>query len=162
MALYLQYRQICKRVDQQLNSLKDEEQTGSGQADHTHRLSGVTANLPSPIEKEKSDDEPVPQDSQTALYTQLPGVSLKYNEKDDGSKEEYLHVDFDSSDDPQNPRNWKTSYRLVCTIIISLIGFVMTASSASDSATAEQAAMALGVSPVAESLATAMFLIGFG
>lgn len=162
MALYMQYHQICRRVEHQLQVLRDEEK-GESSPESDHRLSGHTANdgSRSLSPNEHEEEKPVPKDDQTAQYAKLPGISIKEKEEKDSTRQ-YLLVDWDSHDDPYNPRNWPTSKRLACTLIVSSIGFIVTAASSIDSATAMQAAEALGVSETAESLATALFLVGFG
>jgi len=73
-----------------------------------------------------------------------------------------LVVEWDGPDDPQNPRNWSFSKRTGATLIISSMGFLVGAAAPIDSAVLPQAAQDLGVSEITETLATAVFLIGFG
>lgn len=71
-------------------------------------------------------------------------------------------MEWESEDDPQNPHNWSKRLRLRSTLIINAVAFIATAASSIDSAVLMPAAMEFHVSEVAESLATAVFLIGFG
>lgn len=73
--------------------------------------------------------------------------------KEGGEGSQVFVVNF-THDDPNNPRNWKTSRRIVCVVMVAMIGFLTLASSAIDSAVAPEAAKAFHVSLVVESLAT--------
>ncbi|RFU72901.1 mfs general substrate transporter [Trichoderma arundinaceum] len=69
------------------------------------------------------------------------------------------HEDDDSD---VNPRKWPIWRKLVATLIVTAISFVVQYASAVDSAAAEKIQEEFGVSAVAESLATGLFLVGFG
>ena len=73
-----------------------------------------------------------------------------------------LIVEWDSPDDPTNPRNWTRGRKIRATLIVSLIAFLVGAIAPIDSSVLPQAAKDFGVSDVVESLAQAVFLIGFG
>ena len=62
----------------------------------------------------------------------------------------------------QDPHNWSTARRFACTVPIAWIGAVVGFASAVDSPAIPQAAKEFGVSEVTESLATGLFLAGFG
>jgi hypothetical protein len=63
-------------------------------------------------------------------------------------------VGWAGPDDSLKPHNWPLTRRVGATLQISLIALVLTATSAIDAAVLPQAAKDLGVSQVAESLAT--------
>jgi hypothetical protein len=90
--------------------------------------------------------------------SKIPGVTWK---KDD-DKKPYYQVDWAGADDPFNPKTWSTLRRIGATLIVCLVAFVATLSSAIDSAVATDIMTEFHVSDVAASLATAIFLIGFG
>ncbi|KAJ9606827.1 hypothetical protein H2200_008837 [Cladophialophora chaetospira] len=69
---------------------------------------------------------------------------------------------FDGPNDPENPQNWHGWKKAGVMGIISLVAFIVGFGSSIDSAILPQAARRFGVSPVTESLATALYLIGFG
>jgi MFS family permease len=71
-------------------------------------------------------------------------------------------VAFEGSDDVENPLNWSSWRKAGVVSIISLIGFIVCFGSSIDSALLTQASHRLGVSKVTESLATGLYLIGFG
>lgn len=68
-------------------------------------------------------------------------------------------VEFDSRD-PNDPRQWATSRKLFYTGVIWLLVFMTGWSSAADSTAHEITAAYWGISEVAESLATSMYLFG--
>lgn len=90
------------------------------------------------------------------LRQDVTGNITSQAEKDTNSS-----VDFDVKD-PHNPRNWSTSYKIFVTSIIWLLVFVTGWASSADSTAHEVADKEFHVSPVAESLATSMYLFGVG
>lgn len=153
MAFVIQYRNLCKRVKQQLDDFKDQEK---GENTPSPRLSGDTTRGAEESEK----DSPVEDDAKRQFpYAALDGISVQTAK----NGEKYYQVDWESPSDPQNPHTWSTGHRLTTTLVLVAIAFVVTASSAIDSSIAPQAAKDFGVSDVTESLAgTGIFLIGFG
>ena len=77
-------------------------------------------------------------------------------------REKVFVVGYDSETDPLNPHNWSYATRIMATILIAWIGFIVGFASSVDSAALTQAASEFRVSEVAESLATGLFLVGFG
>ncbi|KAI2691940.1 hypothetical protein CBS147332_8406 [Penicillium roqueforti] len=71
-------------------------------------------------------------------------------------------VDWDSHDDPLNPASQSVSQKLVMTLLVSLLAFSVTATSAIDASGVPQYSEYFNVSEVVGSLATALFLVGFG
>lgn len=69
-------------------------------------------------------------------------------------------VGFESASDDQNPQNWSFLARSASTLLIASIGWTVGFASSVDSAAIPQAAADLGVSQIAESAATGLFLIG--
>ena len=69
---------------------------------------------------------------------------------------------FDGPNDPLNPQNWHWFTKVYCVLIICLIAFIVCAASSIDAPVIPQASAQFHVSNVAESLATAIFLVGFG
>lgn len=83
--------------------------------------------------------------------------------KEKGEERETVFVvGYESSTDTMNPHNWSFTTRLLATVLVAAVGFIVGFASSVDSAAAAQAAAEFGVSEVAESLATGLFLIGFG
>ena len=77
-------------------------------------------------------------------------------------REKVFVVGYESETDTLNPHNWSYTTRIFATIMIAWIGFIVGFASSVDSAALTQAAEEFGVSEVTESLATGLFLVGFG
>lgn len=77
-------------------------------------------------------------------------------------RETVFVVGYESEKDILDPHNWSYATRLGCTVMIASIGWIVGFASAVDSAALPQAAEEFGVSEVAESLATGLFLVAFG
>lgn len=71
-------------------------------------------------------------------------------------------VEFDGPDDQDNPQNWPASKKAIVTIFLSAIGFVVGFGSSIDTPVIPQASEHFHISDVSESLATSLFLVGFG
>lgn len=157
MAFVIQYRNLSKRVKQQLAEFDDQEK---GKKTPSPRLSGDTTRGGADNEKDTSADDEAKQSEQDQFpYAALDGISVQKAK----NGEKFYKVDWESESDPQNPRTWSTSQRMTTTLVLVAIAFVVTAASSIDSAIAPQAAKYFGVSDVTESLAgTGIFLIGFG
>ncbi|KAF2246952.1 MFS general substrate transporter [Trematosphaeria pertusa] len=69
---------------------------------------------------------------------------------------------LDGENDPLNPHNRSYPSRIFATALIAGIGFVVGVASSIDSSALRPAAAEFGVSEVTESLATGLYLIGFG
>lgn len=104
----------------------------------------------------------------TTLGTILTGIDVRdrtTNERSlsDSEKEQKVFVvGYEGEHDILNPHNWSYATRIWATINIAFIGWVVGFASSVDSAALVQAAKDLGVSEVTESMATGLFLIGFG
>ena len=90
----------------------------------------------------------------TALGRVLTGVLVRNRDAGEGAGGHVFLVGWDGPDDRLNPRNWSVARRAAITILISLIGCVVGVASAIDATVLPQAAEDLGVSEVAESMAT--------
>jgi MFS family permease len=80
----------------------------------------------------------------------------------DGERETVFVVGYDCEQDTMNPRAWSNVTRVAATILIASIAFSVGFASSIDSAALAPAAAEFGVSEVVESLATGLFLVGFG
>ncbi|KAI9806486.1 MAG: hypothetical protein M1833_003673 [Piccolia ochrophora] len=95
----------------------------------------------------------------TNLGVALTGVDVRTRSRQQGK---IFVVGFEGEKDPLNPHNWSKLIRARATILIAFIGFVVGIASSIDSAALPQAAEDFGVSEIVESLATGLFLAGFG
>ncbi|RKK63884.1 putative efflux pump kojT, partial [Fusarium oxysporum] len=100
--------------------------------------------------------------SQEIPPSPLAGVKVVTHTSHDGALIHTLLVTWEGPDDKLNPRNWSLAKRLAITVQISILALFVIAASATDIAVLPQAAAELGVSEVAESLATGLFLVGMG
>lgn len=92
----------------------------------------------------------------------MTGIKVRTRNANDGGEGKVFIVGFEGPDDPLNPHNWSYLTRWRATINIVFIGCIVGFASSVDSGALEQAAREFGVSEVVESLATGLFLIGFG
>ncbi|MCJ1479220.1 hypothetical protein MMC13_007905 [Lambiella insularis] len=84
--------------------------------------------------------------------------------REGGGDEKVFVVGYEGEKDMMNPHNWSNLTRWAATnsVTIASIGWIVGFASSIDSAALPQAAAEFGVSEVTESLATSVFLIGFG
>lgn len=102
------------------------------------------------------------QSARTALGYALTGIHVRKRSTKEGGEGNVFVVGFQGPADPNNPHNWSLSVRIPCTFLIAGIGCVVGIASAIDSSALREAAKAFGVSEVVESMATGLFLVGFG
>ncbi|KAK9311421.1 major facilitator superfamily domain-containing protein [Lipomyces starkeyi] len=160
MQSYLQYRTIGNVVRQQLGT--DPEKT------HSDLPSSVSS---SGTETPNEDTDSCPADrvmTSRTHYSQrstmghaLNGIQVRDRTTIEGKGGSVFIVGWDGEGDPANPHNFSKTRRVVTTLIVSSIAFVVGMASSIDSAVLRQAAADFGVSEVAESLATGIYLIGY-
>lgn len=92
-----------------------------------------------------------PEGDEEALGPVLTGIDVRNRTGDGG---QVFVVGWAGANDPLMPHNWPLSRRVGVTLQISVIGLFLTGASGIDAAVLPQAAEDLGVSHVAESLAT--------
>jgi hypothetical protein len=92
----------------------------------------------------------------TALGYALTGIHARDRTTHEGKGSKVFVVGWEGKDDPLNPRNHSTISRVLATLILATIGFVVIAASSIDTAVLPQASAEFGVSEVVESLATGM------
>ncbi|ORY59322.1 major facilitator superfamily transporter [Pseudomassariella vexata] len=97
-----------------------------------------------------------------ALGHSLTGVHVRDRQTHEGKGEKVFIVGWEGPDDPLNPRNWTTTKRILCILEVSTIALVVGAASGIDATILPQAAEDLGVSDVAETLDTGLYLVGMG
>jgi DHA1 family multidrug resistance protein-like MFS transporter len=104
-----------------------------------------------------------------ALPPQHGGGNVKPNEDSTASSqseggatgnEDKIWVEEEGDEDPLNPMNWPLVSRAKNIMILSLLIFVQAWSGAAESMANSAASKEFGVSPVAENLSTAMYLLG--
>ena len=94
----------------------------------------------------------------------LTGINVRSRTTNEGGHDrgKVFIVDYQGDNDPLNPHNWSITKRMSVTALVALIGLIVGVASSIDSAALDQAAKEFKVSEVTESLATALYLIGFG
>ena len=98
----------------------------------------------------------------TALGTALTGIDVRDRSTKEGGQGKVFVVGYEGERDLMNPHNWSFASRLGATMNVAAIGWIVGFASSVDSGALTQASMDFGVSEVVESLATGIFLIGFG
>jgi multidrug resistance protein len=71
-------------------------------------------------------------------------------------------VGYQGPEDKMNPHNWSKIRKIAVTMLVAWIGFIVGFASSIDSAVIQEAMKDFGVSEIAESLATGLYLVGFG
>ncbi|CAN8104660.1 unnamed protein product [Discula destructiva] len=101
--------------------------------------------------------------ARAALGHSLTGIHARARHTHEGRKDDQVFVvGWTGPADPLLPRNWPLARRISCTLQISLIAAGVGAASGIDATVLPQAARSLGVSEVAESWATGLYLVGMG
>lgn len=103
----------------------------------------------------------------TALGTTLTGIEVrdrttKEGKGNDEGNAKVFVVGYEGDNDIMNPHNWSFLTRIGATVNIAFIGMIVGFASSVDSAALTESSNAFGVSEVTESLATGLFLVGFG
>ncbi|KAK5110953.1 hypothetical protein LTR62_005491 [Meristemomyces frigidus] len=98
----------------------------------------------------------------TALGRALTGINIRHRTTKEGGSGDVFIVGYEGPGDLNDPHGWSYWTRIPCTFLIASIGCVVGIASAIDSSALPYAAREFGVAPVVESLATGLFLIGFG
>ncbi|MCJ1241704.1 hypothetical protein MMC14_009710 [Varicellaria rhodocarpa] len=99
----------------------------------------------------------------TMMGTALTGIDVRdRTTKEGGGAGKVFVVGYEGEKDQLDPHNWSFLVRISATINIAFIGWIVGFASSIDSAALKQASADFGVSDVTESLATGLFLIGFG
>lgn len=98
----------------------------------------------------------------TALGNVLTGINVRRRSTKEGGDGNVFVVGYEGPDDPNDPHNWPLSRRIPCTFLVAGIGCVVGIASAIESSALKPAAEEFGVAEIVESMATGLFLIGFG
>ncbi|KAF2085400.1 major facilitator superfamily transporter [Saccharata proteae CBS 121410] len=100
--------------------------------------------------------------ARAALGHTLTGVHARDRLTHEGKGDQVFVVGWEGELDPNNPRNYSLAKRIGIIFQISAVTFAVCAASSIDAAVLPQAAAEFGVSEVVETLATGMYLAGFG
>lgn len=100
----------------------------------------------------------------TRLSVSLTGINVRdRSTKEGGDRDKQVFVvGFEGDDDLMNPHNWSYVKRMKTTCLVAAVGITVGIASSIDAEALMPAAREFHVAEVAESLATGIFLIGFG
>lgn len=102
------------------------------------------------------------QSARHALGRTITGVAIRKRTTHEGGDGDVFVVGFEHDRDPNDPHCWPLSKRIPATLLVASIGCVVGLASAIDSSAVAYASKEFHVSEVVESMATGLFLIGFG
>lgn len=71
-------------------------------------------------------------------------------------------VDFKGDSDPMDPKAWPLTKKWIATAVVGTTGFLTCWASAIDASVSRNIMDAFGVSRVVSTLATSVYLVGFG
>ncbi|KID72156.1 uncharacterized protein G6M90_00g027980 [Metarhizium brunneum] len=97
----------------------------------------------------------------TNFQGSIPGINVQTSGDRDAESSLLFIVTWASDQDAENPRNFSMARRLIATLLVSILGCVVGVASSVYSGVAPQNAEAFGVSEVAASLVTGIYLLGF-
>lgn len=143
MQAYLQYRRIGQTVQKQLDE---------------HPELAYLDNNPGPEAEAKTAGEGKLQPTSSLP----PGLQLQHYTDSTGKTFQIYLVTFEDEHDALNPQNYTLSARLAATFNVTALAFIVGAASSIESGVLPQNAAAFGVSDVVASLATGIYLLGFG
>lgn len=169
MQSVLQYRRIRLAAQQQIE--RDQEKAGAFRRPHQgpgHQ------DGPDDLEDDGSSSDEQPRDVMNRLSTQqtrysertalgysITGIDARARATNETETGHVFVVGWEGEHDPMKPTNWSRSSRIRATIVVSFIAIAGTAASSIDAAVLPQYSAYFGVSEVAGTLATAMYLFGF-
>ncbi|KAI4219997.1 MAG: hypothetical protein LQ349_008200 [Xanthoria aureola] len=183
MQSFLQYRRFRRHVQAQYERDREKARAIGEEKNHdrsksTSPDSSTVAHAAghSPIEDRRDPEKGQQATSRVAkdanmgtnLGTALTGINVRDRTTQEGRSDPTVHgnkvfvVGYEGDRDPLNPHNWSHSTRIWATVNIAFIGWIVGFASSVDSAALVQASEDFGVSEVVESLATGLFLVGFG
>ena len=149
MQSFLQYRRMRASVKSDLAHVRA-------------KAAGTSSPNSSSLETKEVPDTNASQNNEVEkdeAWASALGVKISRPAEDDGSAV-YL-VDWKDGD-PQNPHNWKRSQKWASTFAVCLLTLAITIPSSIDAPVAEAFNEHYGVSPLAGSMTTGMYLLGTG
>ena len=100
--------------------------------------------------------------SRAALGYATEGITIRARTDHNGKASTVFVVGWESPMDPLNPRNHSHGRRILTTVLVAAIAWVVGLASSIDVAVVPQASSEFGVSHVVESMTTGMILSGIG
>jgi len=150
---------------------KAEFVNGSGSDEQRHISDALASEGPKDVQREDGRPDMLRAVSTTRTHASMganignamTGILVRTRTiRNGGNPGKVFVVGYEGEKDTMNPHNWSLLTRWGATSTVASIGWVVGFASSIDSAALPQAAAEFGVSEVTESLATGLFLIGFG
>ncbi|CEJ57277.1 Putative Major facilitator superfamily transporter [Penicillium brasilianum] len=179
MQSYLQYRRLGDSIRAQLdhahaqhnakstvkkdlNGGSESDSKSSSSAESVGRISNdhIVAGTSNP-DSQSLEENGTQRSEKLALAHSLAGVDIQKQLASTNQPADLFIVGWDGRDDPQNPMNYSFSRRLVATLLVSALAWVVGAASSINSGVLPQNTAAFGVSDVVGSLVTGVYLLGF-
>ncbi|OGE54577.1 hypothetical protein PENARI_c006G07523 [Penicillium arizonense] len=162
MQSYLQYRRLGNAVHRQLNDAPERGAAPSvNETPHETAVSIPSDQTDDDVTESESPalaQKPTQYSEKTAFGRSLAGVDIK---KQLDSKSHIFVVGWEDENDPLNPRNHSTTSRMVATLLVTALAFIVGAASAIESGVLPQITETYHVSEVVGSLVTGIYLLGF-
>ncbi|KAJ5336566.1 uncharacterized protein N7506_004588 [Penicillium brevicompactum] len=111
---------------------------------------------PSPLSQKPSQYS-----EKSGLAQSLAGIDIQKQLDSSNPNAHVFVVGWESDDDPLNPRNFSYTRRMVATLLVTALAFIVGAASAIESGVLPQITETYGVSEVVGSLVTGVYLLGF-
>ncbi|KAJ5161151.1 hypothetical protein N7492_006543 [Penicillium capsulatum] len=165
MQSYLQYRRLGNAVRKQLNGLNVHHDVPSA-VKETGPVGDSNISHASPSTLAQTDPKPATRSAsgpseKTALADSLTGVEVQKQADSPDRPPHVFLVGWDGENDPLCPRNFSFSRRLVVTLLLSALAWIVGAASSINSGVLPQNTEAFHVSDVVGSLVTGLYLLGF-
>lgn len=169
MQSYLQYRRLGNTVRAQLQTIPNRQNFSKGNTTliPTRDQSSTTSNSESPTENINQDpsdtidngnlqEKPfnTEDSSQVTLAQSLAGVDIQKRLNSTNQPAHLFIVGWQDENDPQNPRNYPFSSRLIATLLVSALAWIVGAASSINSGVLPQTTETFHVSDVVGSLDT--------
>jgi hypothetical protein len=155
MQSYLQYRRLGNAVHRQLNDAPERGAAPSvNETPHETAVSTPSDQTDDDVTESESPalaQKPTQYSEKTAFGRSLAGVDIK---KQLDSKSHIFVVGWEDENDPLNPRNHSTTSRMVATLLVTALAFIVGAASAIESGVLPQITETYHVSEVVGSLVT--------
>ena len=157
---YVQYRRLGKEVERDVEKRKNATQYHK--TSHCRRPRKTNENVEN--KGSESPSRPTQDRDEERKLTSHPNRQNGNNgpNEERNSTKDHILVECDGDDDPLDPRNWPLLSRAKNITILSLLTFVQAWAGASNSQVNSRASQHYHVIPVAENLATALYLFGIG
>lgn len=163
MQSYLQFRRLGHTVHRKHQNAPEHASVSSVNA----RVNEVAASAPSSLVIQDATDPATKtlspksmQDSQkTTLNQSSPNIDIQNQPDSSALSSHHFVVDWENENDPLNPQNFSYARRMVATLLVTALAFIVGAASAIESGVLPQIIETYHVSEVVGSLVTGMAIL---